>query len=122
MVSSLTPDVLLVYSRNKHLSDAGKRALAQIMDLKKKVASNSAQYELVAGQIHTATTDEERVRKNVESLNRVSGQQEVVQKYAAQLAQLETKIATLNDQQSDTANKNAALSAELNDLIEKLTF
>jgi chaperonin cofactor prefoldin len=122
VISSLTPDVLLVYTRNKHLSDAGKRALAQIMDLKKKIAANSAQMELASSQIRTTTSDEERVRKNLESLNRVSGQQEVVQKYAAQLAQLETKIANLNDQQSDTSNKNAALSAELNDLLEELSF
>jgi chaperonin cofactor prefoldin len=52
----------------------------------------------------------------------VSGQQEVVQKYAAQLAQLETKIATLNDQVNDIGNRSAALQAELNDLIEKVSF
>jgi hypothetical protein len=121
-ISNMTPDMILAYTRNKHLSDAGKRALGQIMDLKKKIAANNSQTELTSGQIRTATSDEERVRKNLESLNHVSGQQEVVQKYAAQLAQMETRIATLNDQQSDTANKNAALSAELNDLIEKLTF
>jgi hypothetical protein len=121
-ISNMTPDVLLTYSRNKHLSDAGKRALGQIMDLKQKIAANTSQMELTSGQIRTTTADEERVRRNLESLNHVTGQQEVVQKYAAQLAQLETKIAAMNDQVTDTGNKNAALSAELNDLIEKLTF
>jgi hypothetical protein len=122
MISSLTPDVILVYTHNKHLSDAGRRALEQVLDLKRKFAANEAQFELRAGQLRTAAADEERVRKNLESLNRVSGQQEAVQKYAAQLTQMETRIATLNDQQSETANKGAALKAELDGVIEKMTF
>ena len=121
-VSSLTPDMLLAYSRNKHLSDAGKRGLGQILDVKRKITANSSQMDLTSGQIRTATSDEERMRRNLESLNHVSGQQEVVQKYAAQLAQLETKIATLNDQVNDIGNRSAALQAELNDLIEKVSF
>jgi len=122
LISSLTPDLILQYTRNKHLSDAGRRALEQVMDQKRKIAANSSQYDLIGGQLRTVTGDEERVRKNLESLNHVSGQQDVVQRYAAQLAQLETKIATLNDQQSEMSNKNAALGAELNDMIEKLSF
>jgi chromosome segregation ATPase len=121
-VSSLTPDMLLAYSRNGHLSDAGKRGLGQILDVKRKITANSSQMDLTSGQIRTATSDEERMRRNLESLNHVSGQQEVVQKYAAQLAQLETKIATLNDQVNDIGNRSAALQAELNDLIEKVSF
>ena len=122
MVSNLSPDVIMQFTRNKHLSDAGRRALDQIIDVKRKMAANSSQLELVSGQIRTTTADEERVRKNLESLNRVSGQQEVVQKYAAQLSQLETKIAALNDQESEIGNRNAVLAGELNGLIEKLSF
>jgi flagellar biosynthesis chaperone FliJ len=122
MISSLTPDLILQFTRNKHLSDAGRRALEQIMDLKRKMAAASTQFDLTDGQIRSVTADEERVRKNLESLNHVSGQQEVVQRYASQLAQLETKIAALNDQRSETSTKKAALQADLDSLMEKLLF
>ena len=121
-ISSLTPDLILQYTGNKHLSDAGRRALEQIIDAKRKIAANSAQAELLGGGIRTATADEERVRQNLQSLNQVAGQQESVQRYATQLAQLESKIATLNDQQSETANKKATLTTELDNLVERLSF
>jgi chromosome segregation ATPase len=68
------------------------------------------------------TQDETRLRSNIESLNRVNGQQDQVQQYARQLAAAETKLAALRDTQSDLRRKGAALQAELNALIEKIEF
>jgi predicted transcriptional regulator len=121
-VASLSPNVLVQYMLNKHLSEAGHRALAQIVDLKRKIAGNSGEVDLTDHKVAAITQDEERVRKNLGSLNGVSGQQELVQKYATQLAQLEQQIATLRDHQNELANKGNALQASLDEQIEKLTF
>lgn len=121
-IASLTPDVLVQYTANKHLSDTGRRDLEQIVDLKRQITANSSDAQLTTGKITNITSDEERVRHNLASLTAVSGQQELVQKYAGQLAQLEQQIATLRDHQADLGVKNAQLQATLDDRIEKLSF
>jgi hypothetical protein len=62
------------------------------------------------------------MRSNIESLNRVSGQQDQVQAYARQLAAAETKLAALRDTQSDLRKKKIALDAELSSLLERISF
>jgi predicted nuclease with TOPRIM domain len=62
------------------------------------------------------------VRQNIESLNRVSGQQDLVQKYARQLETQETQIAGLRDRLGELRKKKAQLSEELNSQIEKMEF
>ncbi len=121
-VANLTPDVLIQYNLNKHLSDAGRRGLAQIVDRKRQIASNSAEANLTGTRITGLTQDEQRVRQNLSSLNGISGQQDLVQKYATQLAQLEQSITALRDHQSELAAKNTALQSELDSEMEILTF
>ncbi len=66
--------------------------------------------------------DQERTRQNMESLNRVSGQQAQVQDYARRLAGQEAKLAALRDRVADLEKKRDALSRELDALIEKVEF
>lgn len=121
-VSDLTPDVLIQYTNNKGLTDAGRRDLQQIVDLKRQIAANSSDSETTRTRISNVTNDETRVRQNLASLNSVSGQQDLVQKYASQLAQLEQQIATLRDHEGELGSKNAQLQASLNNRIENLSF
>ena len=66
--------------------------------------------------------DQERVRNNLAALNRVAGQQEQVQRYAKELADQETALASLRDQQAAARKRRTALEAEMNKLIETLAF
>jgi peptidoglycan hydrolase CwlO-like protein len=52
----------------------------------------------------------------------VSGQQDLVQKYAGQLALVETEMAGLRDQQGTLARKSTELTAAIDDEIEKMDF
>jgi phosphopantetheine adenylyltransferase len=121
-VTSLTPDVLLEYVRNRSLSDAGRRQLQRIADQKSQIAETDRSLADIAGQISNLTSDEERIRRNIESLNNVSGQQQQVQNYARQLDAHEQQLAAMRDSQAETEKKKAALQAELSKLIEALTF
>ena len=121
-VASLSPDVLIQYNLNKHLSDAGRRGIAQIVDLKRQIAANSAESDLTGSRVTGVTQDEERVRQNLSSLNGIAGQQALVQKYATQLSQLEQSISSLRDHQSELAGKKTALLTELDQQLEKLSF
>ena len=121
-VISLTPDVLLSYVQNRSLSDAGKRQLQQIADQKSAVAANDRAIQAAEAQIRDLTADEDRIRRNIGSLNNVSGQQQQVQTYARQLDQHEQQLAAARDRQAELQKKKTALEGELNRMIEGLTF
>jgi len=121
-VTNLTSDVLLEYVRNRSLSDAGRRQLQRIADQKSQVVETNRSLADIGGQINNLTTDEDRIRRNIESLNSVSGQQQQVQNYARQLDAHEQQLAALRDSQAETEKKKAALEAELAKLVEALTF
>ena len=121
-VTSLTPDVIVGYVGNRTLSDQGRAQLQRIADQKRQVADNNRALQEAEGQTRDLTADEERIRKNIGSLNNVSGQQQQVQNYARQLDAREQQLAALRDRQAELQKKKSALEAELNKLIEALTF
>ncbi len=121
-VSSLTPDVLLAYVQNKAMSDAGRRRLQQIVDLKRQIAELDGQIRQAESDINSLVDDQARIRQNIQSLNAVSGQQEQVQKYARQLADQESRLAASRDHLSDVRKQKASQESNLNDLIAKLEF
>jgi hypothetical protein len=121
-VSSLTPDLLLTYVRNKAISEAGRRELQEILDLKRQIASTENQIRQIDTEINNLVNDQERIRRNIQSLNNVNGQQEQVQKYARQLSTQESQLATLRDQANDLKKQKSTLESNLNAQIEKLDF
>jgi len=121
-VTTLTPDVLALYVQNKSLNEAARRQLDRIAQKKREVAANDAAIHQAEADVTSLTQDQSRLRSNIESLNRVNGQQDQVQQYARQLAAAETKLAALRDTQSDLRKKKAALEADLNSLMEQIDF
>ena len=122
MVSNLMPEVLIAYSKNKNLSDAGRRLFEQIAAAKRAAAEAQASATAIDGQINELFRDQERLRQNIGSLNAVAGQQEQVQNYARALAGQEARLATLRDQQEQFRKQKATLVAEVNRLIETAEF
>lgn len=121
-VSNLTPDQIVAYVHNSTLSDAGRRQLQRIADQKNQIAENDRGLRETAAEVSDLTSDEDRIRRNIESLNNVSGQQQQVQNYARQLDAHEQQLATLRDRQADLQKKKSALAADLDKLIEGLSF
>ncbi|MGB7720507.1 MAG: hypothetical protein WBL65_11440, partial [Bryobacteraceae bacterium] len=73
-------------------------------------------------QVRDISSDEDRIRQNINSLNNVSSQQQLVQSYAKQLDAHEQQLAALRDSQAALTKKKATLQADLNKLIDALTF
>jgi hypothetical protein len=121
-VSSLSPDSLLVYIQNKTLTDAARKQLAAISDLKTQIAANATEKQELEGDIQNVTHDEDRNRQNIASLSSVSGQQQIVQEYARKLADQETQIAKLHDRQTALDTQRGSLQAQLDTAIKKLDF
>jgi len=121
-VSSLNPDALLVYIRNKVLSDAARRQLQQISDVKTQIVAADNEKRRLESDLQNLSKDEERNRQNISSLSSVSGQQQTVQEYARKLADQEVRIAKIHDRQTELDNHKAQLQTQLNSLIDKLEF
>jgi hypothetical protein len=121
-VSNLTPDVLVSFVQNKALSETARKQLEAIVTQKRSIAENDGVLNRAAQDIEELTRDQSRLRQNIDSLNRVSGQQEQVQQYARQLTAQEVRLAGLRDRQAELRTKKAALESELNSLIEKMDF
>jgi chaperonin cofactor prefoldin len=119
---NLTPDVLADFVANRALSDGGRRQLERIAAQKRDIADNDRALAAAAKQTSDLTNDEERVRRNIGSLNGVSGQQQQVQTYARQLDSIEQQLAALRDRQAELEKKKATLQGELDRSIEALTF
>ena len=121
-VTNLTPDVLVNYARNRVLSDNGRKQLERIAAQKSQIAENDRAIQEAAAQAGDLTSDEERIRRNIESLNSVSGQQQQVQTYARQLDVHEQQLASLRDRQAELQKRRTALASELDKLVESLSF
>jgi hypothetical protein len=121
-VSNATPDVMTTWLQNKALSDAGRAQLQQIAQKKGEIAENDAALQQAATDQQNLTQDQDRLRRNLQSLNSVAGQQDQVQQYSRQLAASETRLASLRDSESQLRRKKTTLQAELNSLIEKADF
>jgi hypothetical protein len=121
-VVNLTPDILVSYLQNRSLTDGGRRQLQRIADQKRLVAENDSALQDVDAQMRGLTADEERVRRNIQSLNNVAGQQQQVQTYARQLDTQEQQMASLRDKQGELQKKKSALQGELDKMMEALSF
>lgn len=121
-ISSMTPDAILAITQNRSLSAAAKQQLERIAAQKKSIADADRAIRGAEQRIQALSTDQERLRQNISSLNSISGQQEVVQRYARDLAAREQQIVTLRDQAAEQRTKKSALESELNAMLEKLEF
>ena len=121
-ISNLTPDLLGSYVQNKSLTDAARAQLQQILDLKRQIAANDGEIQRTLTGINNFVLDQGRIRQNIDSLNRVAGQEQQVQNYSRQLAAQEAQLATLRDKLAQLQTRKTTLESQLNALLEKLEF
>ncbi|MBI3210037.1 MAG: DUF4139 domain-containing protein [Candidatus Solibacter usitatus] len=121
-VSSITPAQLTAYVQNKALSAEGRRQLEAIAAQKRQIAETDGALQAAQSEMTEMNRDQDRIRQNLESLNRVTGQQEQVQRYAKELAAQEAKIAGLRDAQNQLRRQKESLQQALNAAMERITF
>jgi len=121
-VSSLTPDVLVRYVRSRTVSPAARQQLEAVIAKKREISETDNQLQLAEKEIKETAAEQERLRQNINTLRNVAGQQEQVNRYAAELARTDARIAELQSRRAGLRARLAELEIELNALIEKLEF
>jgi len=121
-ISSITPQQISTFIQNRQLPATARQQLETIVAKKAEIATTDAAIASKDRQTQEIFQDQQRLRENMESLNRVAGQQEQVQQYARRIATQESALATLRDQLSELRKAKSALEAELAGFIEKMSF
>jgi hypothetical protein len=121
-VSNLNEDQLVVYARNQAMPAAARQALERIVAKKRQIAENQRQISSVEARLKSLNTQMERVRRNMESLNSIAGQQAQVQKLAAELGTLQTDAASREAELERLREGDLSLKQELDSLIESTQF
>ena len=121
-VSSITPDMIAFHVRNRNLTDAARRQLQQVADLKTAIVKAEVDRKALDNEIRNIDTDQQRNRQNIASLSSVAGQQQQVQDYARKLAEQEGQIAALRVRQNQLEQQKAKLQSDLDALVARLDF
>jgi hypothetical protein len=121
-VSNLSSDAIVAITQNKSLGEAARRQLDQVVQSKQNIASLEARLRSTDQDIQGINTDQDRIRRNIASLNPVAGQQDAVQKYARQLAAQESQLAGLRDGRADIEKQLLVARQSLDRLVGTLEF
>jgi hypothetical protein len=121
-IADSSEDQIGIWISSNRLSAEAKKTLADIAALRRQINESGNLIKNLNQQSTEAIADQERLRRNISSLNSVSGQQERVQKYAADLANLDGRIVTLRDQIAAENKKREGLNQQLALRIENAKF
>jgi hypothetical protein len=121
-ISNMPYEQLLTWTRNKELSEEGRAKLAEIAELKRRIADAQQEEQRVNQSVQEMNEDQNRLRNNISTLRSVTGQQEKVNQYAEQLAAQETRMVEMRDRQAELRRQADELQRELNALMETMEF
>jgi hypothetical protein len=121
-IADSSEDQIGMWVSSNRLSAEARQTLAAIGSLRRQINESGVLIKNLNQQSTEAIADQERLRRNISSLNSVSGQQERVQKYAADLANLDGRIVTLRDQIAAENKKREGLNQQLALRIENAKF
>jgi hypothetical protein len=122
VVTNAAPDFLITILQNKELGAKGRDQLNAVLELKRQLADANGSLSATKSRINDFNEDQTRLRQDIDTLNRVKGEEEQVRKYSSQLAANETQLASLRDQSRDIAARKSGLETQLRTAIERLNF
>lgn len=119
-VSSITPDQIALFIRQGAIDAGMKSAFDDIVAQQAVVAGLESQKEAREAEKQKINSDQERVRENMKALRGTAEEKALVQRYAAQLNQQETRLVELDKETQALEKQSAAEEEKLTRMIEKL--
>ncbi len=117
-VSNVATDDLAFYLANVELSPADRATLAQVLDLKQRIAALGRQVQQLQAQIDGIFQDQSRIRQNMAALDLNSA---LYRRYASDLEAQENRLADLRGSTDDLRQKQTELQTQLDALLASLT-
>jgi hypothetical protein len=121
-VSNATTDQLVDIVAGRKLSEAGRAQLDSLIALKRKLAVAQYAFDGTKITIDELTQDQTRLRQNIDSLNKVSGQEDKVRQYSTRLNDNEVKLAEVRDKRNELKQNVSDLASQVNNAVANLRF
>jgi hypothetical protein len=121
-VSSITPDLIAVWVRDRSIDAEIQKALQAIADKKGEVDGLAQKISALDREQNDMFRDQERVRGNLQGLNQTPEEATLRQRYIRQLDSQENRLAALRTERDKLESSRAAAQKELDDLIQKLSL
>ena len=119
-LSGLDDTQLALYLKNGSLDEPSRTALSAILDQKAALARLTAALSAKDSEDDDITEDQERIRKNMESLKGSSEEKQLLQRYVTQLNDQEDRLKALTAERKDLESQIAAARQELDAKIQSL--
>jgi hypothetical protein len=121
-VSSITPDQIAVWVRERSIDAEVQKALQAVADKKAEIDELSQKIAALDKEQNEIFKDQDRVRGNLQRLTQSPEEATLRQRYIRQLDTQENRLAALRADRDKLENSRAAAQRQLDDLIQKLSL
>lgn len=122
VLSNLTSDDVLLYSRQRVLKPEIEDAFRKILDQKNQVAGIDQQIRLREQESANISSDQARVRENMKALKGSAEEKSLVQRYATQMNQQEDRLIALRTEIDGLQKDREKAQAQLTTMLMSINF
>jgi len=121
-INTLDTDQTKLLLQQKSISAEIEQALRKIIEQKDRVAALEAEVEKRNTEMTAIYDDQQRLRENLKSLKGSAEERALTQRYLQRLNDQETRLESIQKEIADFEKKQEQAQAELDEMIEKLSF
>jgi hypothetical protein len=122
VLASATEETVQKYLHEKALTSEGRRQLSDLLRRMQERDRIKAEAEETRQAIRQLSGTQDRLRKNIDSLNRVAGEQAQVKTYADELARQESQFGQLQQKLDGLDLQAEQMTRAIMDAISQLNF
>lgn len=121
-VSSITPEQVAVWVRDRSIDPEVEKALRAVIEKKSSIDGLNQKIANLDREQNDIFRDQERVRGNLEGLSQNPEEASLRQRYIRQLETQENRLASITTERGQLQNARTAAQQQLNELIERLSL
>ena len=122
VISSLSADQLGVWLQRSGSGPSLEAVLRPVIEKKQALAAIEQNIAARKSEVDRIGTDQQRVRENMKALKGTAEEKALVQRYARQLDEQETRLEVLRKEMADLGQQLAKAQTELEKLVDGLTL
>ena len=122
VLSNLTSDDVILYSRQRVLKPEIEDVFRKILDQKNQVAGIDQQIRLREQEVSNISSDQARVRENMKALKGSAEEKSLVQRYATQMNQQEDRLIALRTEIDGLRRDREKAQSQLTTMLMSINF
>ena len=119
-VTNITPEQILIYARDKYITEQTRKQLDQIVAVKAEIVSIDRAINQLQTEKNNIFSDQQRLRDNLKSLGRTEEENQLRSRYIGQLTQQESRLESIDKTVTDLQGQKQAKQKQLDKMIESL--